>query len=124
MMRDADLTDIERVAWLYMDGMHECDPDKLNAAFHPTARIQGYRGGDWRGLTREQFVGYAAGLGSRQAAGEPFDMQILSIEHAGRAAVVRVSMRWNGRDYTDFLSMIRRDEGGWSISEKTFYSAT
>lgn len=123
-MRDEDLAGIERVAWLYMEGMYACDPEKLNAAFHPTARIQGYRGAEWRGLTREQFVSFAAGLGPREAAGEPFDMRILSIDRAGRAAVVKVGMRWNGRDYVDFLSMIRRDEGGWTISEKTFFSPT
>ena len=123
-MRDEDLAGIERAAWLYMDGMHACDPEKLKAAFHPTARVQGYRGAEWRSLTREQFASYAAGLGPREAAGEPFDMRILSIDRAGRAAVVKVAMRWNGRDYVDFLSMIRRDEGGWSISEKTFFSAT
>jgi Putative lumazine-binding len=69
-------------------------------------------------------VAYAAGLGPREAAGEPFDMRILSIDRAGRAAVVKVAMRWNGRDYVDFLSMIRRDEGGWSIGEKTFHAPT
>jgi hypothetical protein len=123
-MRDDDLAAIERTAMLYMDGMHACDEAKLNAAFHPTARIQGYRGAQWRGLTREEFVGYCVRLGSRALAGEPFDMRIASIDRAGRAAVVRVEMRWNGRDYVDFLSMIRRDEGGWSISEKTFHSPT
>jgi hypothetical protein len=46
------------------------------------------------------------------------------IPTSGRAVVVKVAMRWNGRDYADYLSMIRRDEGGWSISEKTFYSPT
>lgn len=121
-MRDEDLDAIERVAWLYMDGMHACDPALLNAAFHPSARIQGYRGGEWRGLTREEFVGYCERLGSRAAAGEAFDMRIVSIDRAGRAAVVKVAMRWNGRDYVDFLAMIRRDEGGWSISGKTFFS--
>ncbi len=122
-MRDDDLAAIERVCRLYMEGMHACDPEKLNAAFHPTARIQGHRGAEWRSLTREQFVSYAAGLGPREAAGEPFDMRIVSIDRAGRAGVAKVAMRWNGRDYMDYLSMIRRDEGGWSISEKTF-SAT
>ncbi len=123
-MRDDDLAAIERVCRLYMEGMHACDPEKLNAAFHPTARIQGYRGAEWRSLTREQFVSYAAGLGPREAAGEPFDMRVVSLDRAGRAAVAKVAMRWNGRDYVDFLSMIRRDEGGWSISEKTFYAPT
>ncbi len=123
-MRDEDLAGSERAAWLYMDGMYACDPEKLNAAFHPTARVQGYRGSEWRSLAREQFVSFAAGLGPREAAGESFDKRILSIDRAGRAAVVKVAMRWNGRDYVDFLSMIRRDEGGWSISEKTFYSPT
>jgi Putative lumazine-binding len=59
-MRDEDLAGIERVAWLYMEGMHACDPGRLNAAFHPTARVQGYRGAEWRSLTREQFVAYAS----------------------------------------------------------------
>ncbi len=123
-MRDDDLAAIERVCRLYMEGMHACDPEKLNAAFHPTARIQGHRGAEWRSLTREQFVSFAAGLSPREAAGEPFDMRIVSIDRTGRAAVAKVAMRWNGRDYVDYLSMIRRDEGGWSISEKTFFSAT
>lgn len=123
-MLDNDLDGIEKIARLYMDGMHACDPVRLTAAFHPTARIQGYRGAEWRGLTRDEFVGYCATLGSRAAAGEAFDMHIVSIDRTGRAAVVKVAMRWNGRDYVDYLAMIRRDEGGWSISEKTFFSST
>ncbi len=123
-MRDEDLAAIERVCRLYMEGMYGGDAEKLNAAFHPTARVQGYRGAEWRSLSRGQFVAYAAGLGPREAAGEPFDMRIVSIDRSGRAAVAKVAMRWNGRDYVDFLSMIRRDEGGWSISEKTFHSPT
>ena len=122
-MRDNDLAAVEQVCRLYMEGMHACDGEKLIAAFHPTARVQRHRGAEWRSLTRKQFVSYAAGLGPREAAEEPFDMRILSIDRAGRAAVAKVTMRWNGRDYVDFLSMIRRDEGGWSISEKTFLSA-
>ena len=123
-MKDEDIGAIERVCRLYMEGMHACDGEKLHAAFHPTARIQGYRGAEWRSLTREQFVSYAASLGPREAAGEPFDMRVVSIDRAGSAAVAKVAMRWNGRDYVDYLSMIRRDEGGWSIGEKTFFSAT
>ena len=47
-----------------------------------------------------------------------------TIDRTGRAAMVKVAMRWNGRDYVDYHSMIRREEGGWSISEKTFFSPT
>jgi hypothetical protein len=123
-MRDEELSAIEAAAWLYMDGMYACDAEMLNKAFHPTARIQGYRGKEFRSLSRDQFVSYAAGLGPREAAGEPFDMRIISIDRAGLVAVVKIAMHWNGRSYVDFLSMIRRDEGEWSISEKTAYSPT
>ena len=51
-------------------------------------------------------------------------MRVASIDRTSPAGVAKVAMRWNGRDYVDYLSMIRRDEGGWSISEKTFFSAT
>ncbi len=69
-------------------------------------------------------VGCGTGVTTAAAAGEPFDMRVASIDRTSRTGVAKVAMRWNGRDYVDYLSMIRRAEGGWSISEKTFFSAT
>jgi hypothetical protein len=43
---------------------------------------------------------------------------------ARRAAAARMAMRWDGRADVDSLAMIRRGEGGWSIAEKTVFSAT
>lgn len=120
-MIDDDLAAIEAAVQSYFDGMHECDAGKLERAFHPTARIQGYVGESMKSITREEFTGFVGSLESRRSAGEAFDMQIASIDRTGRAAVAKVTMRWNGHSYTDYLALIKRDEG-WSISEKTFFS--
>lgn len=120
-MIDEDVSAIKQVAMLYCHGLHEGDAEKLARAFHPTARIQGYTGDKGHSLSRDEFIRHVVGLGSREAAGEAFDMQIAAVDHAGRAALAKVTMRWNGRSYTDYLALLKRD-GGWSISEKTYYS--
>lgn len=120
---DEDLAAIHRIVQLYFEGMHQGDAAKLREAFHPTARIQGVRGEEQRALSCDQFADYVGGVGSRPAAGEPYDMHIVSIDRAGRAAIAKVAILWNERRYTDYLAMIKRDDG-WSISEKTFYSPT
>ncbi len=120
---DEDLAAIHRIVQLYFEGMHNGDAARLRAAFHPTARIQGVRGAEQRSLACDEFVDYVASVGSRPVAGEAYDMQIISIDRAGGAAIAKVAILWNGRRYTDYLAMIRREDG-WSISEKTFYSPT
>jgi hypothetical protein len=120
---DEDLAAIHRVVQLYFEGMHNGDAAKLREAFHPSARVQGVRGGEQRSLACDEFVDYVASVGSRPAAGEAYDMHIVSIDRAGSAAIAKVAILWNDRRYTDYLAMIRRADG-WSISEKTFYSPT
>ena len=122
-MSDPEFAAIADVVRLYFEGMHHGDANRLEKAFHATARVQGYRGSDLRSLSRDDFVKYVVSVGSREAAGDAFVMHLVSIDRTGRAAVAKVTMHWNGRDYTDYLSLLQRD-GGWSISEKTFFSAT
>lgn len=120
-MNDEDVSAIKLVVKLYGEGLHEGDADKLAQAFHPSARIQGYIGDTGASLSRDDFVRAVVKLGSRQAAGETLDLQIAAIDQAGRAALAKVTLRWNGHAFTDYLALLKRD-GGWSISEKTYYA--
>jgi hypothetical protein len=80
--------------------------------------------GQWpRHVRMTRLESIVAAVGSRPAAGEAYDMHIVSIDRAGGAAIAKVAILWNDRRYTDYLAMIRRADG-WSISEKTFYSPT
>ena len=63
------------------------------------------------------FVALAEDQPSAEAAGEEFDMRIVSIDVSGQAAVVKVADKYIGRDYIDYLSLLKVG-GEWLIYNK------
>ncbi len=48
-------------------------------------------------------------------------MRLVSLDRTGSVAVARVAVRYQGRQYTDYLTLQKADVG-WSIVGKLFFS--
>lgn len=109
---------ITRTVNNYFDGMIQRDRSKLEAAFHPEARLIGYRG---ENFTVTSFEAWANGTASG-ALRDPADYQnsIQAIRVEGYTALVETALFWPGIYYYDFLTLIKVD-GKWKIVHKTWY---
>jgi hypothetical protein len=56
-----------------------------------------------------------------EAEGEPFDMHLVSTDRTGSVAVAKVSVRYQGRRFTDYLTL-QKAADGWRIVGKLFFS--
>ena len=110
----------ETVAW-YFNGMYRSDGDLLRKAFSDTAMITGHTDGRFTEMDLDTFVEFAASQDSAQAAGEPFDMRIVALDVTGNAATVKVADHYIGRDFIDYLALLKKD-GQWRIYNKLWHS--
>ena len=103
---------------LYFDGMIQRNRALLEEAFHPEARLIGYRG---ENFTITTFDSWASGT----ASGSPrnpaeYQNSIKAIRVEGYTALVETELFWPGIYYYDFLTLIKVDEK-WKIVHKTWY---
>lgn len=114
---------ITRVLGTYFDALYYCDTDKLTQVFHPRAI---YATADEQPLlyrTMDEYVPVVAARQSPASRDEARADVIDSIEFAGEnTAFARVRCAINGRQFTDFLTLIRTD-GEWRIIAKVFQMA-
>ncbi len=112
--------DITAVLGDYFDALHFCDTDKLQRVFHPRAI---YATADETPLlyrTMEEYVPVIAARQSPASRGEARHDHIDAIDLAGEnTALARVRCTIGGRDFVDFLSLVR-ENGQWRIIAKVF----
>jgi hypothetical protein len=115
---EADSIDITAAVQNYFDGMLQRDKSKLDKAFHPDARLIGYRGfrfsitpyGDWASIT------------ARGEARNPeqYVNKLINIDIKGYTAVASAELLWPDTYYYDYLTFLRVN-GQWKIVNKTWY---
>jgi hypothetical protein len=103
---------------LYFEGMIQRDISKLKEAFHPEAKLIGYRG---ENLTVTPFETWASGT----ASGPPRDPSryqnsIKAIRVEGYTALVETELFWPEIYYFDFLTLLKV-EGKWKIVHKSWF---
>jgi hypothetical protein len=116
--QENELQAITQTVNLYFEGMLERDKAKLEEAFHPEAKLIGYRG---ETLTVTTFETWANGT----AKGDPrdssqFQNSIKAIRVEGYTALVETELFWPGIYYYDFLTLLKI-EGKWKIVHKSWY---
>ncbi len=116
-----DLAQIAEVVNWYFNGMYQSDGALLKRAFHPKAKLSGHTDGKFVEMELEGFAKFAAKQPSAEAAGEPFEMRIVSIDVTGLAAIVKVADIYIGRKFTDYLSLLKID-GKWQIYNKLWHT--
>jgi hypothetical protein len=109
---------IEQVIRYYFEGMVTRDVVKLEKAFHPEARLFGYRGDQ---LTITSFNDWANGVTNGSPRNpELYQNHLLAIEIKGYTAIAKTELFWPGIYYYDYLTLIKVD-GQWKIIHKTWY---
>jgi hypothetical protein len=116
--QQSEIEAITKTVNLYFDGMVNRDPAMLEEAFHPDARLIGFRG---EKFTVTPFETWAAGTASGSIR-NPLDFKntVKAIRVEGYTAIVETELFWPGIYYYDFLTLIKVDEK-WKIVHKTWY---
>jgi len=109
---------IERTVQLYFDGMMDRNLSKLQEAFHPEARLIGYRGDNFT-VTSFSDWSTATSKGDKRDKSK-FENNLLDVEVKGNTALAKTELFWPGIYYYDFLTLIKID-GEWKIVHKTWY---
>ncbi len=118
----ADHSEISQVIQQYFDGLYQGDATLLKQAFSPDATICGYGGdGGLKTLSLKQFLELIGGWPVPKENGEDFDMTVDSIDITGTVASAKVRDLYQGRDFTDYLSLVKTPKG-WRIFGKVFHS--
>ncbi|MBW1710798.1 MAG: nuclear transport factor 2 family protein [Deltaproteobacteria bacterium] len=116
----SDLELITKTIQLYFDGMYHSDVEKLRKAFHPNANLYGYLEGELALIPLDNWLAHVRGVPAPFENGEEYDMRIVSTDVTGAVATVKVADLYIGRRFTDYLSMVKIDDG-WVIVNKTFH---
>ena len=112
---------ISHTVQLYFDGMMERDRSKLEEAFHPEARLIGYRGGNF---TITSFEDWASGTAKGEKRDrKQYNNKLLDIDLKGYTAIAKTELFWPGIYYFDYLTLMKID-GQWKIVHKTWYEET
>jgi len=113
-----DLNEVTRLMNLYIEGAGKGNADKLNKAFHSSARWFGTMGGTDYDMDKAGFV--ALMVDSPGDAGA-MTARITDIQIDGTAAIATVIEEgfWGTLSFTDYFTLSVL-EGRWQITGKTF----
>ena len=118
---DPETAAIEALVQDYFLGMYEGDVERLRRIFHPQCWLFGESRGESHEFPLSGFLDQIASVPVPKAEGEPFDMRLVSIDRTGSVAMAKVKVRYQGRRYTDYLTL-QKAAVGWSIVGKAFFS--
>lgn len=119
-MTPKDHASISRLMESYFDGLHHADSAKLRSVFHPHLAYVCATEGDELYLDLDTYMARVDKREPPAKRGEARNEAVLEIAFGSdRMARVTARMRMMGRDYLDFLTLIR--EGAeWRIVAKVF----
>ena len=118
---DPETAAIEALVQDYFLGLYGGDVERLRRIFHPQCWLFGESRGESHEFPLSGFLDQIASVPVPKAEGEPFDMRLVSIDRTGSVAMAKVEVRYQGRRYTDYLTL-QKAAVGWSIVGKAFFS--
>jgi hypothetical protein len=113
-----DLIEITRLLNLYIDGAGKGNADKLNEAFHSSARWFGTMAGTDYDLDKTAFVALMVGSpgdGGKLVA----KISDVQIDGTAASATIKEEGFWGTLSFTDYFQLCVLD-GRWQITSKTF----
>lgn len=119
---DPEAAAIEALVQDYFLGMYEGDVERLRRIFHPQCWLFGENPRGSHAFPVAGFIDQIASEPVPEAEGEPFDMHLVSSDRTGSVAVAKVSVRYQGRRFTDYLTL-QKAADGWRIVGKLFFSS-
>lgn len=118
---DPEAAAVEALVQDYFLGMYEGDVERLRRIFHPQCWLFGENPRGSHAFPVAGFIDQIASEPVPEAEGEPFDMHLVSSDRTGSVAVAKVSVRYQGRRFTDYLTL-QKAADGWRIVGKLFFS--
>jgi hypothetical protein len=105
----------------YFETMFDCDVDRFDRVFAPTAQLHGFRDGTLRILPAAEYRALLAASPSPRSRNAPRQEEILLIDFASPSqALVKVRVRIDALLYVDYLAF-HRIAGAWLITAKSFH---
>ncbi|MEX0302236.1 MAG: nuclear transport factor 2 family protein [Leisingera sp.] len=105
---------------VYFEGLHQADSTMLRKVFHPQLAYVCATEGDELYLDLETYMARVDGREPPAKRDDPREEEILEIAFAsGRLARVSARMTMMGRDFHDFLTLVRHGSE-WRIVAKVF----
>lgn len=115
-MTDDARQEVEALAKRYYHAMLNGDGALVREVFDADARFQGFRGGE---PVRRNLDAFVALVESEDTTERIYELAVDLIDITGDIGVVRVTDRYRGRLYTDYLTVMKV-AGSWRIVNKTF----
>jgi hypothetical protein len=114
---------VRAVMETYVQAVYKADVETLRKLFHPAALMSGYLGDTLLAGSPEPFLADVGGRQSMEAAGAPYQAQILDIQAGPRAAALRLEETgfFGVTSFVNFFHLLKVD-GEWLIVSKTFES--
>lgn len=119
-MNQPFFNDVLHVIATYFDGLYECDVEKLGSVFHPQALYATADETPFLHRSMEEYFPVVAARQSPASRKEPRRDYVDEIQFAGEnTALARVRCSIGGRDFVDFLTLVRVNDR-WQIIAKVF----
>jgi len=105
----------------YLDGIHECSTDKLNAVFHPKSSLFDADKGTVFAEPIDSFVQDVGTRISPASVGQAREAEILMIDYLSPInATVKIRIRAHKNVFVDHLAFVK-GEDGWQIVAKIWH---
>jgi hypothetical protein len=105
----------------YLDGIHECSTDKLNAVFHPASSLFDADNGAVFAEPIDSFVQDVGKRISPASVGQVREAEILMIDYLSPInATVKIRIRAHKSVFVDHLGLVKGGDG-WQIVSKIWH---
>ena len=101
----------------YFEGHATGDPEVMRRAFHPDARLQFIRDGEYRTWSLEEYLKVLPGTPAPDEARRT--RTIVSVAASGDAAMATVELDYPAQRFVDYMSLLYVG-GDWTIVNKIF----
>ena len=126
MTLSAEIKGIQETLTHYFDGLYQADTQVLAKAFHPHGKYTCTIPGNYLNYDLEEYFAVVDQRTPPAENGDPRNDRVLAIEvepteknGSPSMAFVKAKMTMMGKDYLDFLTLIKQD-GRWQIIAKVF----
>jgi hypothetical protein len=114
---------VRQVMERYVEAVFKADVATLRELFHPAAEMSGYLGDLLIAGSPDPFLVDVGGRQSMEAAGAPYEAEILDIHASARTASLRLEETgfFGSTSFVNYFHLLNVD-GEWKIVAKTFES--
>jgi len=114
----SDYAAVEQAVQYYFDGLDTNDPALLKKAFYSEAQLMAIRNGSY---SETPFENWIKNFGPKKPSGGDKLYEIMHLDVAGTAALVKTHLEYPNVTYYDYLALLKID-GNWKIVNKSYHA--